>query len=86
MRRFKTILFAILPLLPAVLLAQNEPVIVEAESGACGAAFNISDQGGVQYISIASTVAGGNPTSDTRVATYTVTFPAPGTYELYGLN
>lgn len=84
MRRFKTILFAILPLLPAVLLAQNEPVIVEAESGACGAAFNISDQGGVQYISIASTIAGGNPTSDTRVATYTVTFPAPGTYELYG--
>ena len=31
----------------------------------------------------ASTVGGGNPTSDTRVATFTVTFPAPGTYELY---
>ena len=84
MRRFTPILVAILTLLPPVLLAQNEPVVIEAESGTRGAAFNSADEGGVQYISIASTVAGGNPTSDARVATYTVTFPAPGTYELYG--
>jgi endo-1,4-beta-xylanase len=84
MRRSRKLLFATLTLIPPALLAQNEPVIIEAESGTRGAAFNSSDQDGVQYISIASTVAGGNPTSDARVATYTVTFPAPGTYELYG--
>jgi endo-1,4-beta-xylanase len=83
MQRSTTILLATLAFSPAVLLAQNEPLIIEAESGTHGADFNSSDQGGVQYISIAATVAGGNPTSDARVATYTVTFPAPGTYELY---
>lgn len=83
MRRFITILFSTLVFLPAVLFAQNEPIIIAAESGTLGAAFNSADQGGVQYISIASTVAGGNPTSAERVATYTVNFPAPGTYELY---
>jgi endo-1,4-beta-xylanase len=73
MRRSRKLLFATLTLIPPALLAQNEPVIIEAESGTRGAAFNSSDQDGVQYISIASTVAGGNPTSDARVATYTVT-------------
>src|SRR6185436_14615030 len=38
---------------------------------------------GVQFISIASTVGGFNPTIVARVATFTVTFPAAGTYELY---
>lgn len=69
---------------PTALLAQTEPVVVEAESGALGSAFSSSTApDGVQYISISPTVGGGNPTSETRVATYSVTFPAAGTYDLY---
>jgi endo-1,4-beta-xylanase len=67
---------------PAV-LAQTEPVILEAESGAVGSAFNTATADGVTFIDISPTVAGGNPTSDTRVVTFSVTFPAAGTYELY---
>jgi endo-1,4-beta-xylanase len=68
---------------PAILHAQTEPIVLEAESGVRGSSFNFSDVDGVQYISINSTIGGGNPTSDTRVVTFTATFPAPGTYELY---
>ncbi len=68
---------------PAALLAQTAPVIVQAESGAVGAAFARTTQGADTYITIAPTVGGGNPATPDRVASYTVTFPAPGTYELY---
>jgi endo-1,4-beta-xylanase len=67
---------------PAV-LAENEPIVLEAESGAAGSAFTTTTADGVTFISISPTVGGFNPTSDTRVVTFTVTFPAPGTYELY---
>jgi endo-1,4-beta-xylanase len=63
--------------------AQNEPLILEAETGAVGSAFNIGSADGVQFASISSTVASFNPSSDTRVITFTVNFVAPGTYELY---
>jgi endo-1,4-beta-xylanase len=68
---------------PAVLHAQNEPVVLEAEAAARGSAFNLLTADTVQYITINSTVGGGNPTAETRVATFTVDFPAAGTYELY---
>ncbi|HEV7715564.1 MAG TPA: endo-1,4-beta-xylanase, partial [Steroidobacteraceae bacterium] len=68
---------------PAVLHAQTEPVILEAEAGARGADYTPGSADGVQYISINSTVAGQNPTLASRVVTFQVTFPAPGTYELY---
>ena len=60
------------------------PLTVEAESGALGAGFTNGNSGGVQWISIATTnINAGNPGNASRVATYTVTFPAAGTYELY---
>ena len=69
---------------PVVLHAQTEPVILEAEAGARSAAdYTLGSADGVQYISINSTVAGQNPTVASRVVTFSVTFPAPGTYELY---
>jgi endo-1,4-beta-xylanase len=69
--------------IPSVTLAQNESIIVEAESGTVGAQFSTANDGATQYIAIQSTVAGGNPTTAARVASYTVTFPSAGTYELY---
>jgi endo-1,4-beta-xylanase len=74
---------ALLACAPAVLHAENEPIILEAESAVRGPAFNLATADSVQYITINSTVGGFNPTSTDRVATFSVTFPAAGTYELY---
>src|SRR5262245_29915657 len=70
-------------ILPCVALAQNESIIVEAESGTIGSQFAIQSDGAVQYIAILSTVGGFNPSTSARVATYSVTFPRAGVYELY---
>jgi endo-1,4-beta-xylanase len=70
-------------LAPFLTHAQAAPVILEAESGALGASFTIATADGVQSIGISPTIAGGNPTSTERVATYSVTFPSTGAYELY---
>jgi uncharacterized repeat protein (TIGR03803 family) len=60
-------------------------VTFEAESGLLGSDFTNGTDGAVQYISISTdTVNGGNPGNANRVATYQVTFPSAGTYELYG--
>lgn len=58
-------------------------VTVEAESGALGADFAVNN-GDPTYITITSNSTGSNPGSAARVASYTVTFPSAGTYELYG--
>jgi hypothetical protein len=58
-------------------------VSFEAESGVLGAEWAVSNNVAVTNITITSNGAGNNPASAARVATYTVTFPAPGTYQLY---
>ena len=58
-------------------------VTFEAESGALGADFAVSNSSSPAYITITSNGAGSNPGSAARVASYSVTFPAPGTYQLY---
>ncbi len=60
------------------------PLSLEAESGTLGANFTNGVSSGVQFIAISTAnINPGNPGSAARVATYTVTFPAAGTYELY---
>lgn len=59
-------------------------VTVEAESGGLGTNFLTGTDGGTQYISNTSDYTGGNnPLSPGRVATFNVTFPTAGTYNLY---
>ena len=75
-------------LLPAAALtlscaagAQTEPVIFQAESPATsGASLSVGALEGVTYLTGLNGTA--TPTAD-RMATYTVTFPSAGTYELY---
>lgn len=57
----------------------------QAESGVLGADWAVSNNAssGITNIAITSNSTGNNPGSAARVATYTVTFPAPGTYQLY---
>ncbi len=65
----------------------SAPVIAlvkfEAESGALGSDFAISNSTVPAYITITTDGAGNNPGSAARVASYTVTFPAAGAYDLY---
>ena len=61
------------------------PMNFEAESGTLGADWVVNTGGSplVTNITIISNGAGNNPSNATRVATYAVTFPAAGTYQLY---
>ena len=55
----------------------------EAESGALGADWAVSNGSSPAYITILTDGAAYNPGSAARVASYTVTFPSAGTYQLY---
>jgi len=64
--------------------ARAASVTFEAESGALGSDFTNEIDGAVQYISISTDIVnGGNPGDASRMASYTVTFPEAGTYNLY---
>ncbi len=55
----------------------------EAQSGALGSDWAVINTNSPAYITIVADGAGTAPSNTTRVATYTVSFPAPGTYQLY---
>jgi endo-1,4-beta-xylanase len=61
------------------------PVIVEAESGQLGSHFSILDDADVTYITTTVDFSGSttSPEDTARIATYQVTFDAPGYYYLY---
>lgn len=59
-----------------------ELITVEAEAGALGGNFQIIT-GPPDYITSTTDGSGGSPGSAERVASYSVTFPAPGVYKLY---
>ena len=55
----------------------------EAESGVLGSDFAVSNSSSPAYITITTDDSGNVPSNSLRVATYTVTFPTAGTYQLY---
>ncbi|MES1263588.1 MAG: hypothetical protein ABUL69_04475, partial [Peristeroidobacter soli] len=57
------------------------PTVVEAESGTLGASLSTGTVNGVTYITGLNGTT--PPTNLDRVATFQVTFPAPGNYALY---
>lgn len=57
-------------------------VVVEAESGVLGTTWAVTNTPSPTNITI-TTTSGSNPGSAARVVTYSVTFPAAGTYNLY---
>ncbi len=64
--------------------ASKEAVIVEAESGMLGSNYSILQDGSVTYITPESNYTGLTGPGDTsRVATYQVTFPDSGYYNLF---
>ncbi len=72
---------------PIATVAQTEPVIVEAEdpTAVLGTTMDVDTDGTATYVT--TTLNDTNQPSATnfaqKVGTYTVTFPAPGNYELY---
>jgi len=85
-RRYISLVF--LGLLLGLACVSNAAVIgFQAESGTLGAHFDppIIDANalGGQYITIETPAGGGSPGHEDRIATYTVTFPEAGTYDLY---
>src|SRR5690242_1412112 len=71
-------------LIGAIRCGHAASVTFEAESGGLGTDFTNSTDGAVQFISISTDlVNSGNPGNTNHVATYTVTFPAAGKYNLY---
>jgi endo-1,4-beta-xylanase len=85
-----TLLAASLSCACALLHAQDTATVVEAETAATnpvplGAQLAVAtDAQNVSYITLTGvTIGGGSPPTADRVATLDVTFPAPGTYDLY---
>jgi len=76
--------FAVAILMAAVHLGRASSVTFEAESGALGSGWGVSNSSGLTYITITTGTNGYNPVSSNRVATYSVTFPTNGSYQLYG--
>jgi endo-1,4-beta-xylanase len=65
-------------------MAQTEPVIVEAESGALGAGVMTGTLDGATYVTtIADLTTVPTGASDPRVTAHQITFPAAGDYVLY---
>lgn len=83
LRRLRSVFFLTALAFPTAAFAQNESIIVEAESGTLGAQFQVAADGATQYATIVGTVGGFNPTTVDRTIAYSVTFPSAGTYELY---
>lgn len=83
MRRI-TALMTVVLLLSWNANAQNEPVILEAESGTLGADYATLTDGDVSYIAPQTNyINTTNPGSADKVATFTVIFPDSGTYKLF---
>src|SRR5689334_11856075 len=80
--RMKLLVVAALVAIPSLLPAAS--VTLQAESGVLGSNFTNGFDGALQYISISTDLINvGNPGNANRVATYTVTFPAAGTYNVF---
>ncbi|MBN2611305.1 MAG: endo-1,4-beta-xylanase [Bacteroidales bacterium] len=83
--RLTVILFSILILISNRLFSQNEPIIIEAESGTLGADYEVKTDGEVTYISPKTNFIepATRPNDAIKVASFTVAFGNSGTYKLF---
>ena len=71
-------------ILATAIVAHADAIMTfDAESGALGSDWAVSNSSSPAYITILSDGAGNNPGNAARVASYMVTFPAADTYQLY---
>jgi hypothetical protein len=82
-RRRPFLVLILLVSVGAIISGRSASVTLEAESGALGTNFLVGTGSGVIYVSNTNNNNAAVPGIPGRVATFTVTFPAPGTYDLY---
>lgn len=63
--------------------SQGIPLIIEAESGRAGHDFLTRQEGDITFVTTSSNGASQSPESAARLLTYSLTFPAAGSYDLY---
>ncbi len=86
MRITFTLIAAIIALAGLAVSSRADSVTIQTASGTLGADFGVSNDAtaGIQYITVLTpSVNDVYPGTNSRVATYTVTFPSAGTYDLY---
>ncbi|GEM_PF-971293 len=72
-------------LISFTLAAQDAAFLVEAESGTPGGEYSEVEEDGVTFMTVSTDlVNAGNPGNEARIITFSITFPASGTYDLYG--
>ena len=82
--RISILFMGILLLLNLILVAQSNPIVIEAESGTLGSDYTTGIDGDITYVEPQTNFAStSNPGNDTKVITLSVTFTQAGTYELY---
>ena len=75
-------LFSLFSMLP--LSAQDEPIILEAESGIAGSDFSVFQDAGVTYLTPSTDLAASdNPGNETKIISFSVNFAETGTYDLF---
>lgn len=72
-----------LSILSAAAADVDTPTILEAENASLGTEFSTADAGEVSYITINQTYAENAPSAADSIATFSVTFPEGGEYELF---
>jgi len=63
--------------------ASKKPIYVEAESGVLGSNFAVKQSGNITYVTAVNTSTAYVPGDSSHVATYQVTFPDTGHYNLF---
>jgi endo-1,4-beta-xylanase len=82
--KVSTIFFLFFVMISVNIIGQNEPIVIEAESGILGDDYNILTAGDVTYIAPKTNyISTTNPGSSAKVASFTVTFSDSGTYKLF---
>ena len=83
MTKKTTITVGLLGVLLSTAALAQEPLVFEAEAGSAGADWTEQTEGETTYLTISTNGIANHPETAARVATYTLTFPASGSYELY---
>src|ERR1041384_6074694 len=82
--RLPVVLAGGLVVISSMVAARAALISFEAESGGLGSDFMVASNNSTNYITITTDIVNAEyPGNANRVATYTVTFPAAGTYNFY---
>lgn len=84
MKKITLSIYLVLTSLTTIFAQSTEPFLVEAESGTLGSDYGTAENAGNTYVYPKTDYAATtNPGNDSKVITYSITFPEASTYDLY---